>query len=182
MKLNPKHTLKSCVKEILEQDPDFNIVFFLEQEGIVKPKRKFRELSVADLCDKYELRDDVWETSVIHPKFGKLEKRCVGNIYRKKDNRLMKGGWDGSKSYRTVALSAKSVVTGENITRNVQFHTIAFALYNKRWNDSPVLDHKDDNKLNNTGPNLVEETYTTNQWQRKANIAMGLIKRTESSV
>tara|TARA_B100000131_G_scaffold214593_1_gene206294 strand:- start:8397 stop:8924 length:528 start_codon:yes stop_codon:yes gene_type:complete len=160
------NTLVESAKALKEAGYDIRAL--LEDAGVFKKINKYRELDVRDLQSRYDLRatvEQIGPPSYV-AKWGKPAE-CRGNIY-KKNGDLVKGGWNGAKTYRTVQVTGKTF-SGKIVQRNIQFHTVAFALHNGRWPETPVVDHADDNKLNNYGDNLTEKDYTTNQWMRKAN-------------
>jgi len=136
---------------------------------------KYREVRVDLLQQDYYLKNDIQEIDT--PKY--VEKwgapaTCRGNIYKRgkdgKPDKLMRGAWNGTLTYRVCSFTGINQ-QGKKVSRMIQYHTLAFALANGRWPEAPVVDHLDDNKLNNGSDNLVEKNYTTNQWRRKANLA-----------
>lgn len=155
--------------QLLKDKHDVDIRDLLERRGVITPNNVRWQIDDQDLLDKYELKDTVidhykWKTD---PKRRTLV-QCRGNIYRKSNGKLILGGWDGYKNYRVVAVTCKNI-HGELQSFKFQYHTLAFFLYNKRWPRTPVVDHKDDNKMNNSGGNLEESNYTDNHHLRKAN-------------
>ena len=156
------------VAKLLRDKYNVDIQEVLERNEVITPNNIRWRIKLDDLLNDYELRDDVidhykWKTT----KNRKLV-QCRGNIYRKSDGKLMLGGWDGKKEYRVVSVTCNTI-DGKREPFKMQYHTLAFTLYNKRWPRTPVVDHDDDNKLNNSGTNLNESDHSDNNHNRKRN-------------
>jgi len=168
-----RHQLVTAAAELKSNGHDVRAI--LEDCGVFRKVNKYRELSVDGLLKDYYLKDDIQEIDT--PKYVKhwgAAATCRGNIYKRgkdgKPDKLIRGAWNGALTYRICTVTGVNQ-QGERVQRGIQYHTVAFALANGRWPETPVVDHLDDNKLNNGSDNLTEKDYTTNQWQRKANLA-----------
>ena len=92
----------------------------------------------------------------------------MGNIIGKY-GRILKGGWkpstNGKQKYTISHLRIPGYGHNGNGNWTIQEHTLIFALVHRRWpRDGYVIDHIDNDTLNNHPDNLREITHLENNY------------------